>query len=425
MRFQCLKDWLHWQEGLHSSSMDLSLDRVSQVWQRLGAPEIAKKVITVAGTNGKGSCVALSEAILLAHGYEVASFTSPHLLHYNERIRFNAKAVEDEELINAFDAIDQARGSITLTYFEFGALAAFWLMSRRKIDFALLEVGLGGRLDAVNIIDADAVVFTTIALDHTHILGKSLSLIAKEKAGVLRHGQPVAFAMEKPQAVLYEEAVRHRGDCIIFGRDVHYCKQDGLYWFGGLKTPIQLSNAAFSKLPGEHQKVHLSVLLGLLDRFISLNPQRVGKALSAFTHPGRLQLLAESPDVLFDVAHNPSSTRVLADYLRMHPVAGKNYALCAILKDKDQRGILALMVPHIDYWLLCSLDGKRGSNWQHLYDLLLQLGVEQKNIYGFSKVSEACEYAFPRLRSEDRLCVFGSFVTVSLAFNWYQHGKQN
>ncbi len=202
MSAKSLEQWLDWQLELHTKEIDLGLDRVSRVWQAMGAPAIADKVITVAGTNGKGSTVAFCEAIYHAAGYRVGCYTSPHLLRYNERIRLDHQLASDEQIVSAFEAIDQARGEIPLTYFEFGTLAALWLMAQSRMEIAILEVGLGGRLDAVNIIDADVAVITSIGLDHMDWLGDSIDKIGFEKAGVMRKGHPAVLAAKDLPLVL-------------------------------------------------------------------------------------------------------------------------------------------------------------------------------------------------------------------------------
>lgn len=417
-----LEDWLEWIEHLHPSRMDLGLERLREVWQRMGAPCPAQRVITVAGTNGKGSCVALTERILHAHGYTCAAYTSPHLQRFNERLRFAQIVADDASWIAGFEAVEAARGATTLTFFEFTTLAALVQMSWRDLDFAVLEVGLGGRLDAVNIIDADAVILSKIALDHTAILGNSIEQIALEKAGVLRDHQRVALAMEQVPQVLWDETQRHACEVIAYGRDVRHQTERGGFGFYGLKAPMFLPESAFERLPGEHQKIHLATILGLLEGLIDLDAARVKHALLHFEHPGRLQFLQVQPQLLVDVAHNPDSVAALAKYLDVQPCHGKTLAVCGILNDKDQRSMLHIMQPRMDEWFLASLPGERGTKWQQLQEILLQLGVAAGNIQGFSEVSAACQQALRQAQPKDRICVFGSFVTVAQALNGYHYG---
>ncbi|MFT5658098.1 MAG: dihydrofolate synthase/folylpolyglutamate synthase, partial [Gammaproteobacteria bacterium] len=269
MRFNTLNEWLDWQLLLHFKSIDLGLERVSAVATRLGIDNIAGKVITVAGTNGKGSTVASYEAWLHNAGYSVASYTSPHLLQYNERIKFNREMVSDDMLCAAFDAIDQARGEVALTYFEFGTLAALWLMQLKQPDFALLEVGLGGRLDAVNIIDADLVHLTSIGIDHQSWLGDSREKIGYEKAGVLRENIPVVCNDSNPPQSVIDEITRLHCNSLQYQRDFSMQKMDldGYYRWKGLDQEFSISPI----LPGTHQVQNIAGVVAGLNLLLDKN----------------------------------------------------------------------------------------------------------------------------------------------------------
>jgi dihydrofolate synthase/folylpolyglutamate synthase len=354
-----LAEWLSYQDRVNVHSIELGLERVREVWQRMGAPRPAPRVITVAGTNGKGSTVALLEAMLKAAGWHVGAFTSPHLLAYNERIAIDGVPIDDAALIDAFERIEAARAEIPLTYFEFGALAALDLFARAGVDVAVLEVGLGGRLDAVNIIDADVAVITTVDLDHMEWLGPDRDSIGREKAGIARRGRPaIVGQLDPPQGLL--AALAERGAWIQragvdFSVERH---EDGWRWRHGdgsamelpdpyLAAPVQHANAAAA----------IAALHALGDEAFS--PSALFAAASAGLHDvriaARLQALGGEPPVFVDVGHNPQAARALAEWLDSS-AHGPVHAVYGALADKDVGGVIGALGTRIAHWHLAGLE---------------------------------------------------------------------
>ncbi len=417
MRFDSLEGWLRWQESLHPSEIELGLERVGEVARRLGLLSPSHAVITVAGTNGKGSSVAMLEAILLAGGYRTGSYTSPHLLRYNERVRLDGKAVADASLCAAFEAIDQARGEISLSYFEFGTLAALYCFEQAGLDVAVLEVGLGGRLDAVNIIDADVALVTAIDLDHSDWLGDSREQVALEKAGIFRSARPAVVSDPSPPQSLLDYAasigaplsrLQHE-----YGADE---LEEGWRWWGpegsrieplpmpALRGRFQLDNAA-------------GVLMALqaLEKRLPLSRQALREGLHAASLPGRFQRILHDNGVeeFIDVAHNPQAARELAVNLRALPAVHRSHAVVAMLADKDIEGVLAPLMGCFDHWSLAPLAVPRGADAQQIAAVLGQLGVSAPSLH--ADVAAARAAALAELGEGDRLVTFGSFYTVAEA----------
>ncbi len=413
MRFQHLKGWLDWQARLHPSSIELGLDRVAAVWRRLCPHPFPAAVITVAGTNGKGSCVAMLEAILRAAGHRVGSYTSPHLLRYNERIRIDGAEASDRAICQAFERIDQARGDRSLTYFEFGTLAALDIFTRSSLDIVILEVGLGGRLDAVNIIDPDVALITSIALDHTDWLGDDLEQIAREKAGILRAGRPAVFAGANPQQALLQHAAALDAPLAVAGRDFGATvMEDGWSW-QGIGPPVQ--GLPFPALSGACQLQNAAAVLqviALLPEAVGVAPEALSRGLAQAELAGRFQRIPGPVELVLDVAHNPAAARVLADSLQESPCRGRTLALFAIGSDKDAAAVAQALSPHVDEWFLATLEGARGLPASELQRRLgrLQPPLRTRTAPG---VGQAYEMALGSAKAGDRVLVFGSFLTVA------------
>jgi dihydrofolate synthase/folylpolyglutamate synthase len=414
MRFDTLDQWLEWQTILHDKAIDLGLDRVREVADRLGIDKISGKVITVAGTNGKGSSVAAYENWLHRAGYSVASYTSPHLLVYNERIRFNLELVTDAELCDAFEAVENSRADTTLTYFEYGTLAALYFMQQRQPDFAILEVGLGGRLDAVNIIDADLVHLTPIGLDHQAFLGNDRESIGFEKAGVLREGISVVLNdAEPPQSVL-AEIERLDCKCLRMGQDYHIglLDNDQFSWRDS-DHEYQLDNV----LSGVHQADNLAGVvagLSLLLPVDSYSPEQLRSRFHGTRIVGRLQLLQSplSARLFADVGHNQDAARMLADNLqRLKQGEGRVVVLLGMLQDKQPDLFVEALKSVVDAWWLMTLDTDRGLDAAGLGSRVdSQVDVDQR----FETVHQALDHALSSLGNQDIMLVTGSFVTVEL-----------
>lgn len=412
MRFNRLVDWLAWQETLHPSAIDLGLERVSKVYERLPIQPSSYRIITVAGTNGKGSSIAMLEAILLAAGYAVGAYSSPHIYRYNERIHINGHPISDEALCNAFQQVDEARGEIRLTYFEFGTLAALVLFAQAALDVGLLEVGLGGRLDAVNIIDAHIALITMIGLDHMGWLGTDRESIAREKAGIIRQGRPVVYSdPHLPQAIV-EQAQALEAPLYAMGEAFHYTVQaQDWSWQGtqGLRQALP-----HPTLRGAHQLQNCAgvlMILELLANDLPVTQQDVRNGLMSMHIPGRFQMINNQTTIL-DVAHNPDAAQALANTLRRHHISGVSRAVMGVLQDKDIRGIFKAVLWEFDEWYLTDLGEERGASAAELAQVLqgLDPGISH-NCY--SQVEQAYAAAQQVTGPNDRIVVFGSFYTVA------------
>ncbi len=412
MRFNTLDQWLEWQTVLHGKAIELGLERVREVARSLALERIARQVITVAGTNGKGSTVAAYEHWLRRAGFDVASYTSPHLLRYNERIKHNQQPVEDTALCSAFEAVEQARGEISLTYFEFGTLAALYLMQQWQPDYAILEVGLGGRLDAVNIIDADLVHLTPIGIDHQAWLGNDREQIGFEKAGVLRDGINVVLNDQDPPASVLREIDRRHCHCLRFGKDydLHDIDGDQADWRMA-DLHFRLDNV----LPGEHQLFNLAGVVAGLTCLLDLatwDSRRVGENFHGLQIAGRLQQVASplSARLFVDVGHNPDAARVLAKSLSgLKSKSGQLVVLLGMLEDKQPDRFVEALKAVVDQWWLTTLDCDRGLSADAL---AARIGATIEIGKCFDSVSLALDHALSSLGNQDIMLVTGSFVTV-------------
>jgi dihydrofolate synthase/folylpolyglutamate synthase len=407
-----LADWLARLERLHPSAIELGLDRVRQVRDALGL-EPTFPLLVVGGTNGKGSTCAFLEAILSAAGYTTGLYTSPHLLRYNERVRIAGAEASDTELVAAFEKIDVARGDISLTYFEFGTLGAMLQFVDAGVDVAILEVGLGGRLDAVNVFDADVAIVTSVDLDHMDYLGDTREAIGFEKAGIYRTGRPALCADPNPPASLLAHARAIGADLRCVDRDFS-AQASGDRWtfksraadWPGLPLPalagaIQMRNAAGA----------LAVLDAVRER-LPVSEAAIRQGLAAARLPGRFQRIAQMPEVIVDVAHNPEAARALASTLRAQPAAGRTLAVVGMLADKDAASVFAALVGEIDAWWTCTPAATRARDAAALAAVLReQAGAAPVRVQ--PDVNTALAEARGAAREGDRILVFGSFYTVA------------
>jgi dihydrofolate synthase/folylpolyglutamate synthase len=417
MRFHTLDEWLKWQETLHPSEIELGLARVSEVLGRMGLASHGFRVITVAGTNGKGSSVAMLSAIYLAAGYRVGAYTSPHLWRYNERIRINGTMADDDTLCRAFEVIDEARGDISLTYFEFGTLAAIHCFAQAGVDVAIMEVGLGGRLDAVNILDPDVALITAIGVDHTQWLGDDRETIGREKAGIMRAERPVVCSDPKPPHSISETAAHVGARLYSLRKDFGWETQaDGWQWHSQYGHEPRLPRPAFPGIYQLNNAAGVLMVLELLEDILPLDRHALKEGLTHAQLPGRFQVEGEEPDLIFDVAHNPQSARVLAQNLLRHPCTGNTYAVMAMLDDKDIQGVVEAVKEAVDVWYVATLDVPRGAQAKRLAEVISEADAG-KTIRVFDQVSEAKELAMATARPEDRVVVFGSFYTVAAALS--------
>jgi dihydrofolate synthase / folylpolyglutamate synthase len=411
-RFQSLPEWLAWQERLHPVGIDLGLERVGAVWRRMGCPPWHGPVITVAGTNGKGSCVALLDAILRAAGYATGCYTSPHLRRYNERIRIAGAEVGDVDLCATFARVDAARGDISLTYFEFGTLAALDLFAATRLDVILLEVGLGGRLDAVNLVDPDLALIATVDVDHTDWLGPDRATIAREKAGILRPGRPAIYAARDLPESLREQARRLAAPLYRLGADFdHHAREVGWDWSGAGQCRIGLPLPA---LRGVHQLDNAAAVLmalTLLGEHLPVDQRAVREGLLGVRLPGRFQVFPGPVGTVVDVAHNPQAARSLAANLEHLAPGGRIHAVFACLRDKDASGIVAGVAPQVSSWHLAQLPGERARPVAELARLTRDTaGTDQVATYAC--VADAWRGACQRARTGDWVLACGSFLVA-------------
>jgi dihydrofolate synthase/folylpolyglutamate synthase len=407
-----LADWLTYLESLHPKTIALGLERVEQVKQRLNL-QTDFPVITVGGTNGKGSVCALLESMLHAAGYRVGCYTSPHLLDYNERVRIGKMQASDAELCAAFEKVEKARGEISLTYFEFGTLAAMQCFIRHKVDVAILEVGLGGRLDAVNVFDSDCAVVTSVGIDHTEYLGDTREKIAYEKAGILRKGKIAVFGDRDMPDAIESEAQRIGAELWRLGVQFDYAASAQQWDFRGVNAT---RNALpYPALRGACQLNNASAALAALDALrdrLPVNMEAVRRGLVELSLPGRFQVLPGRPQIILDVAHNPHAAQMLAQGLAGLPPVNRTFAVFAMLGDKDIAGVARALNDRVDVWLAAGIDAPRGAGADELAGMLRAAQVRGK-ILQFPSVREAVQHACKVAAENDRITVFGSFYTVA------------
>ena len=407
-----LADWLARLEQLHPSTIELGLERVRRVKDAMGlAP--AFPIIIVGGTNGKGSTCATLEAILGAAGYKTGLYTSPHLLRYNERVRIAGSEASDVELVAAFERIDSARGETSLTYFEFGTLGAMAQFIDGGVDVAILEVGLGGRLDAVNAFDADAAIVTSVDLDHMDYLGDSREQIGFEKAGIYRAGRPAICADPAPPASLLDYA-RHIGaDLRCVGRDFFAQREADCWTYRGPR--LTWPALPLPAMAGAYQLRNAAGALAVLEALhkrLPVSEPAIRQGLAAARVPGRFQCIAHAPDVILDVAHNPEAARALAATLREQPVAGRTLAVVGMLADKDAAGVVEALRDVVDAWWACTPDSPRARDAVALAGVL-RAHAGNAPIQVQPDVNKALAEARSLAGEGDRILVFGSFYTVA------------
>ncbi len=420
---QSLAEWLAWQETLHVATIDLGLERIAQVAARLQLMKPVFPIITVAGTNGKGSTVALLSCILQTAGYRVGSYTSPHILRYNERITLNSLPVEDELLLKAFTAIELAREQVSLTYFEFGTLAALWIFAETKVDVAVLEVGLGGRLDATNLWDADVAIITAIGIDHVEWLGHNRELIGREKAGIARAGKPLVCGdPDPPQSI--REFAKEKGAQLLQLAEDFTVEQVTAEQFTVHLKPSETVREQVWQLP--HPRLQGSVQLNnaacavvalacLASRLPQLSLTALQQGMLNATIVGRLQKLQSQPEVWIDVAHNAHAAKNLANWLENNPITGKTYVIFSILADKDVNAVIRSLQDKVDEWHIFPLDSPRAASLSILESEFASACVHNFQVY--PDIYHAWKTLSMQLASIDRVVIFGSFLVVSKALD--------
>jgi dihydrofolate synthase/folylpolyglutamate synthase len=410
-----LSCWLELLESRHPKLIDLGLERCEAVWERMGSPQPAARIFVVAGTNGKGSTVSTLCALLKALGLQHGSYTSPHIEHYNERVRLNGEPVSDVTLLDSFARIEEVRGDSSLSYFEFGTLAAIDILSRAGLDFAVMEVGLGGRLDAVNILDADCAVITPIGLDHQDYLGNDRHSIGREKAGIIRAGRPVICGDLSPPASIIEVANTNNAPLKQLGRDfmIHESGGHAHFSMDGLEMDVPLP-----VLAGKHQLNNMATALAALFELIPVAtsmPAELGQGLRQVSLHGRFEQVQRSPVIWLDVGHNPLAARVVAgavaDAMQQDGM-GRCRCVLGMLEDKDAAAVVEALDSVISSWYCAGIGSERGQSGTALAE---KIGQPEKapDLRVFDRVGAALDAAMTDSSSTDAILVFGSFLTVT------------
>ncbi|WP_339510390.1 bifunctional tetrahydrofolate synthase/dihydrofolate synthase [Pseudomonas sp. RL_15y_Pfl2_60] len=420
MSQRSLADWLAYLEQLHPSAIDMGLERARQVAQRLGLDKLAPLTVTVTGTNGKGSTCAFMASLLEAQGLSVGVYSSPHLLRYNERVQIAGELASDELLCEAFAAVEAARGDISLTYFEMGTLAAFWLFKRQQLDAVVLEVGLGGRLDAVNLVDPDIAVVTSIGVDHVEWLGDSRESVSIEKAGIYRAGKPALCGDLDPPQPLLDCVAELDAPFFLRGRDYDLATGEQVWTWRGTDihgAVLELIDLPLLDLPMENAALALQAyaLTGL-----AWQPEKIRQALLRTRVTGRLdrrQLIwqAKPLTLLLDVGHNPHAAEYLARRLALKPVTGKRSAVFALLADKDLAGVVTPLIPHVAHWAVAPLPTNRTRPAAELARYLIDCAAP---VAVFDDVCSALDAQCAKASAGDEIVLFGSFYCVAEALEW-------
>ncbi len=406
-----LEDWLAYLEQLHPKTIALGLDRVQRMQTRLQLfPKIP--VIIVGGTNGKGSTCAMLEAIALAAGYKVGCYTSPHLMRYNERVRMNGRMLDDAALCASFKAVEAVRAEVALTYFEFGTLAALHAFLHAELDLLILEVGLGGRLDAVNIIDADVAIVTTVDIDHADYLGTTREQIGFEKAGIFRSGRPAIYADKNPPQSLVSHAAQIGTPLLQQGLDFGIQTESSAWTYWGPQS--RHGALPYPLMRGAPQLANAAAAIAALDCLrlrLPIAQADIRTGILSARLAGRFQVLPGKPELILDVAHNPQAAAVLADNLGAQFISGRTYAVFAMLRDKDIPAVIAQVRQRIDIWCVAGLISARAASSEALVAALSAQGVSAVQV--LPDIASAYAYACREASEDDRICVFGSFHTVA------------
>ena len=411
-----LDEWLQRLEKAHGGKIDLGLERVGWVYQRLQLAPVAPVVITVAGTNGKGSTVAMLDAICRQAGYHSGCFTSPHLIRYNERFSVDGQPVTDEAILEAFDAIEKARGEISLSYFEFSTLAALWLFKQAAVDVAILEVGLGGRLDSVNVVDTDCAVITTVDIDHEHWLGNTREAVGREKAGIFRPGKPAICGDPDCPLSVRRTACQQRARLFCRDKEFTVCQREGnpssgFDWLGWTRD---LPNLPQPALRGHWQLQNAATAIAALESLagrLDISPSDYAAGLRSVSLAGRLQRLQAAPEVLVDVAHNAQSATALASWLQHNPCSGRTVALFGALADKHAETWLPQFRFLVDAWVATAPQSERALSAPECQQLI-EINLGGPVLFAEKDPLQAYEKALATLDKNDRLLVFGSFFVL-------------
>jgi dihydrofolate synthase / folylpolyglutamate synthase len=407
-----LIEWLSWQESLHPKDIELGLDRCRLVAERMGLLPPSYTVITVAGTNGKGSTVAMLERLYRVAGLRVASYTSPHLLRYNERIRIANQPVDDQRICEAFERVERARETIPLTVFEFGTLAALAIFGDEPLDLAILEVGMGGRLDAVNIVDADIAVIATLDIDHVEWLGNTREAIAREKAGIMRSGRPAICSDPNVPPSLIEVARTIGAPLELLGQSFHFVDNNESWtWWSG---DLLLERLPKPNLAGGYQLRNAAGVLKAVERLgakYPVTPEMIATALTTTTLPGRFQRVQGPVEFILDVAHNAQAVEYFVATLLTLPAAPRTHVILGMLRTKDRASAMLSLSQVVDCWHLATVSARQGATGDELYQTWQQL-ERRGSAQTYDSIAQAYRGALAAANPGERVLVVGSFVTV-------------
>ncbi len=410
-----LEGWLQHIERISPNSVNLGLDRISKVWSKMDVCLGNAVLITVGGTNGKGSCTAIMESILNHSGYRTMRYSSPHLLRYSERVRIAGEEASESMLCKSFAKVEDARNrceNTELTYFEFGTLAAMWCAAHHECQTCVLEIGLGGRLDAVNLFDADVSVITTVDIDHVEYLGSEREQIGWEKAHIMRNGRPVVLGERTPPASILDYAEKIEAKVTRLGKDFGFELNESHSW-NYIGKSVSYRSLPLPSLAGKHQLINSATALAALEAVgdrLPLAVSHIRQGLLSTDLKGRMQIMPEQPVIVLDVAHNPSSAQILADGLLDMGYFPRTVGIFGIMADKDIRGVVQALSDRIDLWLTVPLDSLRSSIPQETARLIRDMGGQAEVC---DSVAQALSHAKDNLSKRDRMVLFGSFLTVS------------
>lgn len=420
MKQRSLGEWLAYLEQLHPSAIDMGLERSQNVLARLALGKLAPRVVTVTGTNGKGSTCAFVAAMLRVQGLKVGVYSSPHLLRYNERVLIDGQEASDERLCDAFAAVEAARGEISLTYFEMGTLAAFWLFYQSKLDAVVLEVGLGGRLDTVNVVDADLALVTSIGVDHVDYLGDTRECVAFEKAGIFRAGKPALCGDLDPPQPLLDKAQELAAPLYLRGRDFDLASSDAAWHWRGTTAEggrVELRDLPLLDLPMENATLALQayLLMGLPWDAGQIRQALLDTRITGRLDRRQLNWQGKPVELLLDVGHNPHAAAYLARRLAARPPKGRRLAVFGLLADKDLQGVVEPLQGLVDDWAVAPLDTPRSRPAAELANALTNLGASVKS---YASVDAALEGQCAQATADDQILLFGSFFCVAQALEW-------
>lgn len=408
MGLSTINEWLDWIASIHSTEIELGLDRIKKVAERLGDLAPACAVVTVGGTNGKGSVVAGLESIYRAAGYHVGAFTSPYLFKHNEYVRIDQQIASDDAFIAAYQKIEKVRGQISLTPFEFHTLAALLIFKQAPLDILIMEVGMGGRLDAVNILESDIAIVTSIDLDHTEFLGKTREAIGFEKSGIFRQNKPAIIGDFNPPESIAKQAAALGSLLLRQGKEFNY--QENPENWKWVTEDLQYDELPYCSLATQNMAIVLMAITTLQKR-LPISSEAIKKGLATVQLPGRIQILNEPVIKIFDVAHNPAAVSWLTKKLQSMPTIGKTRAVFSMLSDKDIASSVHCISSIVDEWYIAPLEGKRATSIEMLQKIFSDLHIQK--VHAFSNLRDAYAEALLKSQSGDRIVVFGSFRVVA------------